>query len=219
MYAPNSAAAVTSAQALDQAEAGLGYTCFGGAGVPAEPRVLWAPGVGVTKLPANTGLELVAGRKLILQVHYNLTAGRFPDRTRVRLQTAPSVTHPATYLAVADNKMSVAPGQALGSTTRTVAGVTGAILVHGVLPHMHTLGRTLRVTANSAGSDSCLVNVDRWDFHWQNAWWYQSPLQFQSVASLTITCAYDTRNRTTPVTWGEGTNDEMCLSYLYVTRP
>jgi hypothetical protein len=204
---------------LDAAEAGLGYTCFGGAGVPAEPRVLWAPGVGVTKLPKGTGLPLVAGRKLILQVHYNLTAGSFPDRTLVRLQTAASVTHPASYLAIADTRMSVAPGQALGTTTRTVNGTTTPILVHGVLPHMHTLGRTLRVTANAAGSDTCLVDVDRWDFHWQNAWWYRAPLEFASVSQLTISCAYDTRNRTTAVTWGEGTNDEMCLSYLYVTQP
>jgi hypothetical protein len=219
VYSPSTAAAASAAQALDEAAAGQGYTCFGGAGVDAEPRVLWAPGVGVTEMPAGTGLPLVGGRKLILQIHYNLSAGSFPDRTRVRLQTTASVARPAQYFAVADTRMSVAPGQALGTTTRSVPGVKTPVVVHGVLPHMHTLGRTLHVTANAASGDSCLVDVDRWDFHWQNAWWYDAPLEFPSLANVTITCAYDTRNRTTPVTWGEGTSDEMCLAYLYVTGP
>jgi len=217
VYAPSSDAAASQAEALDRADAGLGYTCFGGARVDANPRVLWAPGVGVTQLPAGTGLPLVAGRKLILQVHYNLTPGSFPDRTRVRLQTSATVTRPAAYLPVADTKMSVAAGQELGTTTRTVNGIDSPVRVYGVLPHMHTLGRTLRVNANASGGSTCLVDVDRWDFTWQNAWWYAKPLEFDSITSLNITCGYDTRTRTAPVTWGEGTSDEMCLNYVYLT--
>jgi hypothetical protein len=217
VYAPSSDAEAANAEALDRAEAGLGYTCFGGARVDGDPRVLWAPGAGVTRLPADTGLPLVAGRKLVLQVHYNLTSGSFPDRTVVHLQTSATVTHPAAYLPVADTKMSVAAGQELGTTTRSVNGINSAVKVYGVLPHMHTLGRTLRVNALSGGTSTCLVDVDRWDFHWQNAWWYEKPLEFASIASLNITCGYDTRTRTTPVTWGEGTSDEMCLNYVYLT--
>jgi hypothetical protein len=39
------------------------------------------------------------------------------------------------------------------------------------------------------------------------------------VDALSLRCGYDTRSRTDTVTWGEGTSDEMCLAYLYVTSP
>jgi hypothetical protein len=219
VYQPKSDAAASEAEALDAAESGLGYTCFGAAGVDAEPRALWAPGGSAVTLPKDTGLALVAGRKLILQVHYNLSAGAFPDRTRVRLVTASSVKRAATYLAAADTKMNVAAGQAEGTTMRTVSGTNEPLLIWGVLPHMHTLGRKLRVDAATASGTTCLVNVDRWDFHWQNVWWYESPISLDVFKSATISCSYDTRGRDKPVTWGEGTNDEMCLSYFYASAP
>jgi hypothetical protein len=85
---------------------------------------------------------------------------------------------------------------------------------------MHTLGRTMRLDATipplGAGS-TCFVNVDRWNFNWQNAWWYNTPIVATGATSFTLSCGYDTRGRTMPVTWGEGTNDEMCIVYLYVT--
>jgi len=36
---------------------------------------------------------------------------------------------------------------------------------------------------------------------------------------VTITCGYDTTTRQTTVTWGEGTDDEMCLVGFYLTMP
>lgn len=219
VYQPNTEADAAAAVQLDDAESGLGYTCFGGPRVDADPRVLWAPGGGVVSLPTGTGLSLVAGRKLILQVHYNLAAGAFPDRTRVRLATSNDVSKQATYLAVADTKMKVAAGQAAGVTTRTLDGTGTPLKIYGVLPHMHTLGLALHVEAATASAKRCLVDVDRWDFHWQNAWWYDEPLTLDLFKSVSISCTYDTRGRTAPVTWGEGTSDEMCLSYLYATAP
>lgn len=219
VYQPKSDAAADQAVQLDAADAGLGYTCFGGAGVDADPRVLWAPGGGVVNLPSGTGLPLARGRKLVLQVHYNLAAGSFPDRTRVRLATSNSVAKAATYLAAADTKMKVAIGQAEGTTTRTLSGTGTALKIYGALPHMHTLGLKLHVDAATASDKRCLVDVDRWDFHWQNAWWYAEPLTLDQFKSVTISCTYDTRDRTSPVTWGEGTSDEMCLSYFYATAP
>ena len=35
--------------------------------------------------------------------------------------------------------------------------------------------------------------------------------------TVNVTCHYDTRSRSTPVTWGNGTQDEMCLSFFYIT--
>jgi hypothetical protein len=222
VYAPDTEEDATRAEALDVQDLGLGYTCFGASGVNASPIVLWAPGGGVVNLPEGTGLPLVAGRKLVLQVHYNLAAGAFPDQTTVRLKTEPTVERPGEFTLVADTSLNVPPGEELGVSTRTftLGDPPPQMTVHGVLPHMHTLGRTLRLEASIpplGPSSTCVVNVDRWDFNWQNAWWYETPLVANGVTTFTLSCGFDTRERTTPVTWGEGTADEMCLVYLYVT--
>lgn len=220
-YLPDSDAAAAAAEELDSSEAGLGYTCFGGTGVSATPLVLWAPGGGVISHPKNTGLPIPAGRKIVLQVHYNLHAGAEPDRTVVHLKLASSVAQPAAYLPIAHLSMVVEAGQEQAETTYSVGlseSGRAKIVAHGVLPHMHTLGRTLELFAtDGAGVERCAVSVDRWDFHWQSAWWYETPLVFDPIAAIRLTCGYDTTSRTDPVTWGEGTEDEMCLVYAYVT--
>jgi hypothetical protein len=33
-----------------------------------------------------------------------------------------------------------------------------------------------------------------------------------------VTCHYDTTGDTARVTWGEGTSQEMCLAYLYISQ-
>jgi len=219
VYQPDSDEAAAEAVALDEAEAGPGYTCFGGVGVSSEPSVLWAPGGGFVELPKETGVSLAAGRKLVLQVHYNVSHGAFPDQTKVKLALSDTVKFPARYQPIADLDMQLEPGLSAATTTRTFPALGQAITVHGVMPHMHTLGRELSVTAQADGAEQCLVLVDRWDFHSQNAWWYTEARSFDSVESVSISCTYDTTGRSEVVTWGEGTDDEMCLTYLYVTQP
>lgn len=218
VYGPTTDEAARAAEQLDAEEPGLGYTCFGGVGVAASPLALWAPGVGVVAMPADTGLPLAAGRKLVLQVHYHAEAGIIFDRTTVRLRVAESVARPGAFIPIADLDLEVPAGEELTvSTRRFDVDETASYTVHGVLPHMHTLGRILRLDAQVGDDTICLVDVDRWDFHWQNAWWYETPMIVEGANSVSLSCGYDTLTRSEPVTWGEGTNDEMCLVYLYIT--
>lgn len=220
VYHPTSDTAAEEARALDEAEEGPGYTCFGSPGVSAEPRVLWAPGTAAVRMPAGTGTVLAGGRDLILQIHYNTLPGSFPDRTSVKLEISPTVGTQAQFIPIADLEMQLQPLQAQAVTTASFSVDDPVpVTLYGALPHMHTLGHTLEVTATSSGTDQCLVKVDRWDFHWQNAWWYAEPLKLPAMDSIRITCGYDTRSRTDVVTWGDGTADEMCLAYFYLSAP
>ena len=88
---------------------------------------------------------------------------------------------------------------------------------------MHTLGQTLRMTrrpiGDTDGSDEvCLGDVPRWDFHWQQLAFYDEPIVVDGSDQIDVTCTWDTRGRTEPIVWGEGTQDEMCLVFVYITR-
>ena len=218
VYQPNDGAAAKAAHDLDDAAPGDGYRCFGGTGVDSSPVAMWAPGAGAIQLPEGTGVPLTAGRDLIVQIHYNLGNGTLPDRTRVALAFATKPVITAQYWPIVDTDLKLPPGKQLVESMATSTLDPGQFTVYGAMPHMHTLGRTLQVNVEADGASTCLVNVDRWDFHWQNAWWYQEPLVIDKPSSASIRCGYDTRERTDTVTWGENTSDEMCISYLYVTN-
>jgi mono/diheme cytochrome c family protein len=65
-----------------------GYPCFGGSGLTgAQPSILgaWAPGQSRVDYPIGTGAALEAGDLLVMQMHYNLLAGRDNDRSTAEL--------------------------------------------------------------------------------------------------------------------------------------
>lgn len=223
LYSIPTANAERNAEALDAQDETPGYPCFGGPRVgDSQPLALWAPGGGATAFPNRTGLRLSGGRKAVLQVHYNTLGGTHPDRSRVNLQLERSVFSEAYLVPYRPDVVSLPPRmtEAVASDTLAIpdlpAGLT-SVWVHGVAPHMHTLGRTLRVETSHEGTNRCMVDVPRWDFHWQQLAFYQDPVQVFAGSSVSIRCTYDTTTRTTTTTWGEGTQDEMCLSYFYVT--
>ncbi len=217
VYQPSDAGAAQAAHDLDDAAPGAGYPCFGGSGVDSEPLAMWAPGAGAISLPDGTGVKLAPKRDLIIQIHYNLDNGHAPDQTRVALQFAKKPVITAQYLPMVDTDLKLPPGQKLVESSSSVKLAPGPFTVYGAMPHMHTLGRTLKVDVEADGASRCLVNVDRWDFHWQNAWWYEEPLRIEKPSAMSIRCGYDTEGKTDTVTWGESTSDEMCISYLYIT--
>jgi hypothetical protein len=62
-----------------------------------------------------------------------------------------------------------------------------------------------------------MVHIPRWDFNWQRSYPYETPIPITDTTQVRITCTWDTSSRDSAVTWGESTQDEMCLAYLYVS--
>ena len=77
-------------QAKESAEAGAGWSCYGGTGIDDQGGMLatWTPGTFGVSFPAGTGFRIRPGQIVVLQMHYNLRASRQPDRTRILLQLA-----------------------------------------------------------------------------------------------------------------------------------
>jgi len=210
--------AATSLDALsaDTADPDPGWTCFGGPGTSGTPRLLggWVPGTQATRFPDGTGISMRAGEVVVMQVHYNLLAGApAPDTTQVRMQLARGpVAKPAAILPLANLDFSI-PGGATGYTSTFQIPSPANGVLWGVIPHMHTKGRHVTVKAG----DTCLVDIPSWDFHWQQTYFFSTPLPLAVGTQLSLSCTWDNPTASV-VTWGEKTTDEMCLSYLYATQ-
>ena len=91
---------VAAAEAKDAADPTLGWSCFGGPGLPDPDGVVeglnaapWVAGFATTggeqRFRAGTGMELPAHSQVVLQMHYNLLHGTGTDDTVMRLRVAP----------------------------------------------------------------------------------------------------------------------------------
>lgn len=216
IYHPDSEAAVADAEALDARDEALGYDCFGGAGVSSDPLVAWAPGGGATEYPEGTGLPIAGGRPLILQVHYNTANGTGADHTAVAITVEDDVETPAVLARINNTELELPPGQAAVTDSYEVP-INQDIRVWGVLPHMHELGQSIQLTTDDGSEETCMIDIPEWDFHWQGIYLYTEPVTVSSGSTARITCVYDTTDRTETTVFGENTEDEMCLAFVYVT--
>jgi hypothetical protein len=213
------------AQNLDANEAGPGWTCYGGPGVPraqqAQVTMLggWVPGTGATQYPDGTGINVPAGDVVVMQVHYNMSHGApVADRTQVKLEFASKPVLSALIIPFTNDTFSIPPGASgyVDEANVPLSTFLPFARVWGVTPHMHEKGRRIRVWRTSP--ETCLIDVPNWDFHWQQPYAYATPIQVRGGESFTIECTWDNPTNAT-VTWGERTTDEMCIAFFYVTVP
>ena len=85
--------------------------------------------------------------------------------------------------------------------------------------HMHTMGSRFSLTLNPGASDEqVLLDIPQWDFNWQGRYQYESPVRVAEGDTVRISCTWNkgTGEEQKYTVWGEGTQDEMCLSALTV---
>ena len=90
---------VAEAKAKDAATPGQGWTCFGDSGIgrgmgqdidDAPWLGAWAPGGSEQVYADGYGETFPAGSRVVMQVHYNLLAGKEPDRSAAELRLTPA---------------------------------------------------------------------------------------------------------------------------------
>lgn len=234
-------ASVAETEALDAAEPGPGYTCYGGPGVGGSQNVGgWVPGMVPSVTPEDSARVIKKGTRLIMQIHYNTSAvaeGEKPDEdlTGARLWLLPEGKVPSyriTTVPLANTDILIKAGDPESTQVKTF-NVPASGTIVGVLPHMHTLGARIEVVREA--DEACLVRIPEWDFHWQQGYRFAKDafLDVTSGDRLTLTCVYDNSgaashadhsdaaDHTEPVDvrWGEGTADEMCLNYIELRTP
>jgi hypothetical protein len=212
LYAVRRADAV----AEDAKDTTAGWECFGGVGISSTGALgAWAPGGSAVVYPFGTGIRVEPDQVLAMQVHYNTDNGTDADSTSVKLQYGVGGETAATLLPLVARRFSIPPGATGYSYSQRFANTFGFPLkLYGFLPHMHTLGKTITMRAGATTMDTCLVDIPRWDFHWQTQYFREKPYTLEPNASVELRCSWDNPTTRT-VTWGEGTSDEMCFAFVY----
>jgi len=199
---------IEAARALDGADPRPGWSCPGNP-LPSTALVFtWVPGTAEVALPDGAGVPLPGG-PWVVQVHQH---GRADGPGSLTLLLREAIDHAVRVTPIAASGFRLPAGEERTVLDRPARlPFPGDALLLGVLPHMHRAGRRVALAVEGG---PCLVDAPRYDFEWQETALYEEPVALPAGARLSLTCAWDTRGRTSPVPWGESTDDEMCTVFL-----
>lgn len=219
-----------------------GYSCYGspGQGLRTVSLGSWVPGAASRDFAKGTGIEVEPGSKIVMQMHYNvLSNSPKPDQTSVefkidaqvdkKLQTMP-VVNPQWVIGktmgipagVSDQKHAFSFDPFVGLLGQKIESEKPILLQTANL-HMHTRGKSAKLLIKRKdGSETCVLNIPRWDFNWQGEYTLKKPITLNPGDQIGIECVFDNSAGNQPtiggkqqkpvdLNWGEGTNDEMCL--------
>jgi hypothetical protein len=214
-------------------DVGAGYSTSMGVGFSPRGGGLsgWAPGQVPRHLPDGTAFLLPKGADVVMQVHYHRVGRVERDRTTVGLYFAKKpVQRRVQGVVVAGGQAGVGfflipPGKD-GFVVKGSTWVEDDCEIYSVLPHMHLLGKKIKVTLTPPGGPTqTLVAIDDWDYNWQETYFFEKPIKVKAESRLDIEAVYDNsagnpNNPNSPprlVMFGQQTTDEMCFGFIGAT--
>jgi hypothetical protein len=101
------------------------------------------------------------------------------------------------------------------STCDTKVPESGSVV--GAMGHMHTLGKSFRLTLDpGTPQQKVLLDIPTWNFDWQMNYQFAKPLHVNAGQTVRMECTWDRSldpNRPPKyIVFAEGTEDEMCFS-------
>ena len=114
-------------------------------------------------------------------------------------------------------------------TSRCDKVINRSFNVIAAAPHMHLLGRSLKLTLNPGTSgEKTILNVTNYNFDDQSSTVLKRPIAVKAGDTIRVECTFDpTLRQKIPqlkslapryITWGEGSSDEMCLGVIAATK-
>jgi tetratricopeptide (TPR) repeat protein/mono/diheme cytochrome c family protein len=216
-----------AARALEAADPVVGYggMSAGPAEVPDGVFVGWAPGK--VPRPGEPGIawKLDERTDLVVQLHMRPTGK--PEEVGLVLglhfADAPPTRRPVSIRLVSLD-IDIPPGEA-AYLVEDAYTLPVDLEVLGVYPHAHYLGRELEGFALLPdGTRRTLVRIPRWDFNWQDEYYFREPLALPAGTELHMRYTFDNSeenelNPSSPprrVVYGEQSDDEMAELLLMV---
>lgn len=210
----------------DAADPGPGYSCFGGPGGGVRGWIgAWAPGGMGSMYPADTGLLVERGSKVVLQVHYNEQSGAADktDQTRIELALSETVKRRAVLLLWANpdwldgvgmdipayqkdvtHAFAYDPTPYMGAITRGAIHSGVGLRIYSASLHQHLLGSTskLEILRGDGVGKECLLDIPRWDFHWQRSYGFKQGKVLHPGDRFSVSCHWDNSAENQPVLGG-----------------
>lgn len=213
---------------LDVNDQGSGDACFSlMPGMFSDVELVggWVAGTQARRWPEDIGKPIGQGRGLVAEIHYRPTGKPERDDSMLGLYFAKK---PIRRRVVALPLRSVEIQIPAGEPRHRVAAsfITPVDLeVLSVWPHMHYLGREMKLTAiRPDGTVQPMLWIQDWDPSWQEHYEYESFVKLPKGTRLEMEASYDNsvnnpRNPHSPpqpVHFGQRTTDEMALCALEV---
>ncbi|MBX3422577.1 MAG: redoxin domain-containing protein [Pirellulaceae bacterium] len=212
------------ARAKDEETPEPGYVTFGSIGVPTAGIVgVWTPGMTPRFLPDGMGMILPKGADIVLQLHIHPSGKEETDQSSLALYFSdqpPTRQLSRAPLVLGSVIVDIPANDPQHEITSTVTLPTDVTLI-SVLPHMHLLGKEIKVTATLPdGQETEVVWIKDWNFYWQDNYVYKRPMTLPAGTRLDMYCSYDNTadnpaNPTIPpkrVFFGNGSTDEMSFA-------
>ena len=187
----------------------------------------WAPGVTPSVLPEGVGYLLPKGADIVMQVHYYRTGHIEYDRSRLGLYFSKAPDTAQLHIGSAINSEFVIPPGEAWHEVLASRNVKEDVYLLGAMPHMHLLGRDMRLVATTPDGEAHeLIWIKDWDFNWQDVYHYQAPLFLPVGTTINLVAHFDNSEENpanpntppVPVGWGEKTTDEMCIGFFYYVK-
>ncbi|MFN7018387.1 MAG: redoxin domain-containing protein [Fimbriimonadales bacterium] len=220
------------ARQLDAEDPRPGYSNFGGTGfIPLMMLGGWVPGMRPIKLEDNFAAVLPRKFDLVMQIHYFKRGKREKDRTKVGLYLADRTeqTKPVQLVVIGNRDINIPPGEKNYRVhARWVTPSDRPVYALSIMAHMHLIARGTEVVAKTPdGRTIPLLQITDYDFNWQQAYFYEKPIELPPGTVVECVGWYDNssdnpNNPSNPprlVRYGEGTYDEMFYIFLAIHDP
>ena len=212
---------------------GPGYSVAMGVGfVPKGGLSGWAPGQLGRHLPQGTGYSLPKNSDVVMQVHFHRNGRLEKERTQVGLYFARKPVE-RRYVGgvLAGGGGGIGPLRLFfsippGNNHYPLRGdlwATGDFTLYSIMPHMHLLGKEIKVTMTPPnGKEQTLIAIRDWDYNWQETYFFKEPITVKAGTRFQVEAFFDnsTQNPNNPfnpprrITFGEQTTNEMCFVFL-----
>jgi hypothetical protein len=178
--------------------------------------LVWTPGQPPTPPAAGQAWRLDGDTDLVVQLHMQPTGKAETVQPAIALYFADAApTVPRATVRIGDRPIDIAPGASFTMRDELTLPVDVELLA--LFPHLHYLGRIVRVDARYPDGAERILAIDDWDPAWQEKYVLATPLHLPAGTTLVMQLGYDNsaanpRNPHLPpvrVQTGERTVDEM----------
>ncbi|MDX2053982.1 MAG: hypothetical protein SFV15_16390 [Polyangiaceae bacterium] len=233
--------AVRQATAMDKKDPGPGYDCQSGLGeLSLKDLTVFGGSLIGSDFPDDLGRPVKAGSKILLNIHYTSesigsTASdqELTDQSSIQFRVAPSaqdfeglvIANPAWLI---DDGMKIKAGEANKAFwfryNPAVFTQGKSVWLRSVTPHMHNFGKRFRIHRIHDGKSECLLEIPKWEFGWEQTYWFETPKKLGPDDQLYLECVFDNSAENQPtkqaprdIAWGTDGQD-MCAGFLNFTR-